>query len=95
MFTCQELATAVKYRLSVPVLIFNDDCYTAIKRMQEERFGRAYQVELTNPDFVKFAESFGAEGVSVETLDDLKLALRGALSAQGPTLIEVRTPLRR
>ena len=93
MFTCQELATAVKYGLNIPVIIFNDNCLTAIQKMQEERYGRPYQVELTNPDFVKFAESFGAAGRRVEALEELKPALRDALSAEVPTLIEVRIPL--
>ena len=89
MYTCQELATAVKYGISVPVILFNDNCYANIKQHQMKRFGRCSEVDLVNPDFVKFAESFGAKGVRIEGLGELKSAIEKAVEADGPTIIEV------
>jgi len=89
MYTCQELATAVKYGINVPVILFNDDCYANIRLQQMNQFGRCSEVDLVNPDFVKFAESFGAKGVRIEDLGELKPAIEEALEADGPTIIEV------
>jgi acetolactate synthase-1/2/3 large subunit len=89
MYTCQELATAVKYGINVPVILFNDDCYANIKQQQMENFGRCSEVDLVNPDFIKFAESFGAYGVRIKDWSDLKPAIEKALEADGPTIIEV------
>jgi acetolactate synthase-1/2/3 large subunit len=89
MYTCQELATAVKYGINVAVILFNDNCYANIKHQQIEKFGRCGEVDLVNPDFVKFAESFGANGVRVEDLNALKPAIEEALEADSPTIIEV------
>jgi acetolactate synthase-1/2/3 large subunit len=89
MYTCQELATAVKYGIGVPVILFNDDCYANIKQQQMKRFGRCGEVDLVNPDFVKFAESFGARGVRIGNWNELKPAIEKALEAEGPTIIEI------
>ena len=89
MYTCQELATAVKYGISVPVVLFNDSCYANIKQQQMKHFGRYSEVDLVNPNFVKFAESFGANGVKMEDLNDLKPSIEKALEADGPTIIEI------
>jgi thiamine pyrophosphate-dependent acetolactate synthase large subunit-like protein len=89
MYTCQELATAVKYGINVPVILFNDNCYANIRFQQMNHFGRCSEVDLVNPDFVKFAESFGANGVKIEDWSDLKPAIEKALEADSPTIIEV------
>ena len=94
LFTAQELATAVKYGLNVPVVIFNDDAYGAIKEDFVRDFGRAYEVDLVNPDFVKFAESFGAVGLRA-TPETLGETLRHALTLDKPSLIDVPVKLRR
>jgi len=89
MFGCQELATAVQFGLNLPVIIFNDGGYGTLKAFQDLAFsGRRVAVDLINPDFVKFAESFGAGGVRVESLKELKPALEKALAADRPTLID-------
>lgn len=89
MFSCQELATAIKYNLNIPILVFNDNCYGIIKHVQLKKFGRQIDVDLTNPNLIKFAESFGAVGVRLNSLKDLKPALMKALSAERTTLIEI------
>ncbi len=90
MFSVNELATAVKYRLPIVFLVVNDARYGAIKWLQERMFeGRWGETELANPDFVKLAESFGARGVKVKGLDDLADAIRAGFAAGGPTLVEL------
>ena len=66
MFAAQELATAVQYRLAVVVVVFNNNAFGNVLRDQTEQFaGRDIGSRLTNPDFVRFAESFdvGAQRV--------------------------------
>jgi acetolactate synthase-1/2/3 large subunit len=90
MFSVNELATAVKYRLPIVFLVVNDARYGAIKWLQERMFeGRWGETELANPDFVRLAEAFGARGVKVKGLDDLGEAIRAGFQADGPTLVEL------
>jgi acetolactate synthase-1/2/3 large subunit len=90
MFTSQELATAMLHGLSVPILLFNDSSFGAVKRDQAGRYcGRTIGVDLKNPDFVLFARAFGAEGVRAERLEDVGGMLGEALGRPVPTLIEI------
>jgi acetolactate synthase-1/2/3 large subunit len=89
MFSVNELATAVKYGLGIVFLVLNDQRYGAIKYLQEGIFGKYGEVDLANPDFPALARAFGAEGVRVESVDELPRALDKALSHAGPTLLEL------
>jgi thiamine pyrophosphate-dependent acetolactate synthase large subunit-like protein len=90
MFSVNELATAVKYRLPVVFLVLNDERYGAIKYLQEAMFdGRSSETDLANPDFVALARGFRAEGRRVHGLDDLGQALTQALAHPGPTVLEL------
>jgi thiamine pyrophosphate-dependent acetolactate synthase large subunit-like protein len=89
LFSVNELATAVKYRLGVVFLVLNDNRYGAIKYLQEGLFGRWGEADLVNPDFVALARAFGAEAERVEALDDLPRGLEKALAHPGPTLLEL------
>ena len=89
LFSVNELATAVKYRLPIVFLVLNDQRYGAIKWLQETMFGRWGEADLTNPDFPALAQAFGAEGRRVERFDDLPRALDKALGNPGPTLLEL------
>jgi acetolactate synthase I/II/III large subunit len=61
MFTATEMATAMHHRIPLTVVVFTDDAFGNVRRIQEERYGnRLIACDLTNPDFVRFAESFGA-----------------------------------
>lgn len=88
MFGCGEMATIAHYRLNMPVVVFNNGGYKILNNTQKRRFGRAIGTELTNPDFVKFGESFGFRSLRVGT-QELAPALQEALAANKPTLIEV------
>lgn len=90
MFNIQELATAAKYQLGLVSIIFNDNTYTNVQRQQDEWFdGRRICSDLTNPDFVKLAESFGIEAHRVSSPDELGRLLAKAFANSGPTVIEV------
>ena len=68
--------------------IFNDGAYGNSNRDQRERFhGREIGTALRNPDFVKFAESFGADAVQLAKGDDVGPALRDALGNTRPSVI--------
>ena len=93
MYTATELSTAVQQGISLPVVLCNDNTYDAIKRAQDrECDGRNIAVELANPDFVMFAQSFGVRGVRVTNGQGFGEALEEALQAEGPTVIEVFVP---
>jgi acetolactate synthase I/II/III large subunit len=90
MFTATEMATAVRHRIPLITLLFNDSHFGNVRRIQEERFGRTIASDLANPDFVKFAESFGAMAMRATSPAELGEALTRALAHRdGPTLIEV------
>ncbi len=91
MFTANEMATAVRHRIPLTTIVFNDGAFGNVRRIQQERFGnRLIASDLANPDFVKFAESFGAVGERARGPEELRAALRRALARRdGPTLIEV------
>ncbi|HEY1313420.1 MAG TPA: thiamine pyrophosphate-dependent enzyme, partial [Steroidobacteraceae bacterium] len=71
-------------------VVFADGAYGNVRRIQQEQFGnRLIASDLTNPDFVKYAESFGAAGRRVRSPQELGVALQAAFARCEPTLIEV------
>ena len=90
MFNVQELATAVHFRIPVVAIVFNDNAFGNVRRMQRDDYrGRTIASDLTNPDFVKMAESYGVMGLKATSPEELRGVLRRALKEPGPTLIEV------
>ena len=91
MFTATEMATAIRHRVPLVTIVFNDGAYGNVRRIQQERFGnRLIASDLANPDFVAFGKSFGAEAVRAHGPDELRRALRRAFAHRdGPALIEV------
>ena len=90
MFNVQELATAVHFRIPVVAIVFNDNAFGNVRRMQRDDYrGRTIASDLTNPDFVKMAESYGVMGLKATSPEELRGVLRRALKEAGPTLIEV------
>jgi len=88
LFAATELATAVQYGINTITVIYDDDAYGNSNRDQRERFhGRVIGTELRNPDFVKFAESFGADAVRLAKGDDIGPAIRDALGNTRPSVI--------
>ena len=90
LFTINELATAVHHQIPLTTIVFNDHAYGNVRRIQQLRFdGRVIASELTSPDFVKLADSFGVRGMRASTPAELRPCLRDALSSDEPAVIEV------
>jgi acetolactate synthase-1/2/3 large subunit len=91
LYTATELATAVRHRIPLVAVVFVDGAFGNVRRIQQEQFGnRQIACELTNPDFVRFAESFGAAAERVGGPDQLRAALRRAFARRdAPSLIEI------
>jgi len=85
-----ELATAARYNARVVFLVVNNAMYGTIRMHQERSYpGRVLGTDLTNPDFVAYAKSFGLPAWKVEHTDDFSPALARALAIEGPSLIEL------
>ena len=90
LFGIAELATAVHHGIPLTAVVFNDHAYGNVRRFQIENYdNRPIASDLTSPDFVRLAESFGARGLRAGTPDELRLRLREAFRGGGPTVIEV------
>ncbi|MBV9970078.1 MAG: acetolactate synthase, partial [Xanthobacteraceae bacterium] len=91
MFTANELSTAVRHRIPLVSIVFADGAFGNVRRIQEERYGnRLIASDLANPDFIRFAESFGVVAERAADPTALRAALRrGFARREGPTLIEV------
>lgn len=90
MFGVQEMATAVAHNIGVVALVFNDNAYGNVKRIQQSNYeGRTVASDLVNPDFVRLAESFGMRTERVTTPEALRPALKAAIKANAPALIEI------
>ena len=93
MFGVQELATAVQFGIGVVTLVFNNNAYGNVRRDQIQRFdGRVVASDLVNPDFVKLAESFGANAARVTSPEAFRPALERALADGGPYVIAIEVP---
>jgi acetolactate synthase-1/2/3 large subunit len=93
LYTGNELATAMRHRIPLVAVVFADGAFGNVRRIQQEQFGnRLIACDLANPDFVKYAESFGAAGRRASGPAELRLALREAFARREPTLIEVPVP---
>jgi acetolactate synthase-1/2/3 large subunit len=91
LFTANEMATAVRHRIPLVAVVFADGAFGNVRRIQEESYGnRLIACDLANPDFVRFAESFGAAAERATNPKELRAALRRGLARRdGPTLLEV------
>jgi acetolactate synthase-1/2/3 large subunit len=91
LFTSNELATAMRHRIPLTVVVFNDGAFGNVRRIQEESYGnRVIASDLANPDFVRYAQSFGAEAERARDPKELRAALKRAFKRRdAPTLIEV------
>jgi acetolactate synthase-1/2/3 large subunit len=90
MFNVQELSTAVRHRIPIVVVVFNDDAYGNVRNMQRDLHGnRLIASDLANPDFVRLAHSFGIAGQRVSGPEALRTALEQSIAADEPVLIEV------
>ena len=90
LFGVQELATAVHHGINLVTIVFNNRSYGNVRRDQQNLYdGRLIGADLTNPDFVQLAESFGAKGCRADTPAALKRVLETAFADDAPVVIEV------
>jgi acetolactate synthase-1/2/3 large subunit len=90
MFQVGELATAAQHKLGVVSVVFDNNCFGNVKKIQASNFGgRHIACDLENPDFVKLAESFHVPPFRAETPEALETSIGQALKVDGPTLIHV------
>ena len=89
MMNSQEMETAVRLNLNLVVLIVQDDAYGMIRWKQAADGFADFGLKFGNPDFVKYAESYGAKGTRVETADGLVPALETAFEEGGVQLVSV------
>jgi acetolactate synthase I/II/III large subunit len=94
MFGSSELATAVQHGINLVTVVFNNSSYGNVLRDQHRLFqGRDSGSRLRNPDFQIYAKSFGVPSWRVSDADSLRGALRQALAANAPALVEVLTDI--
>ena len=88
MMNSQEIETALRVGTPLVILIWNDSEYGLITWHQLRRFGRPSHIGFKNPDFVKYAESFGAKGYRVERAGDLGPTLKQALADDTVAIVD-------
>lgn len=89
LMNVQEIETASRLGLNIVIIIFDDGGYNLIKWKSMSKFGSAFAVDFSNPDFVKLADGFGVEGVRVQSSDSIEQALTWAFSKKTPVIIDV------
>jgi acetolactate synthase-1/2/3 large subunit len=88
LMNSQEIETAMREGAAIVILIWRDDAYGLIEWKQQAQFGRTSHVKFGNPDFVKYAESFGAKGYRISAADELLPTLRLALAENVVSVID-------
>ena len=88
LMNSQEIETAMRMKVPIVILIWNDCSYGLIEWKQMNIYGRHTNVQFTNPDFVKYADSFGAKGYRVERAEDLLPILKTALADNTVSIID-------
>jgi len=84
-----ELATCVDYNLNLKIMILNNGYLGMVRQLQEKNCdGRYSQTKISNPDFIKLAESYGIEASRVTCLSEIDDALKSAFSTKGPYIVE-------
>ncbi len=88
----QEMATAMSYKLPVKIVILNNGYLGMVRQWQELFYNKNYCSTCLhlNPDFVKLAQAFGAEGYLVEKTEDVVPVLKKAFSSPLPCIIDIR-----
>jgi acetolactate synthase I/II/III large subunit len=89
LMNCQELETAKRLKTPVVNVIWENRQFGSIVWKQDNKFGRHFGVDFTNPDFVKLAEAFGLPGFRCEAVEDFRAHLDKALSLDEPSIIVV------
>ncbi len=89
MMNSQEMETAVRLKLDITVIILNDNSYGMIKWKQAGMGFENYGLDLENPDFVKYAEAYGANGYRPTSCEDFEQILEKCVNSKGVHLIDL------
>ncbi|WP_159544874.1 acetolactate synthase AlsS [Streptococcus halichoeri] len=91
LFSAQELEVAVRRKLPIVHMIWNDGRYNMVEFQEVMKYNRSSGVQLGAVDFVKYAEAFGAKGYRVKSKEEFKETLAKAIqeSQDGPILIDI------
>ncbi|WP_042975556.1 acetolactate synthase AlsS [Bacillus subtilis] len=89
LFSAMELETAVRLKAPIVHIVWNDSTYDMVAFQQLKKYNRTSAVDFGNINIVKYAESFGATGLRVESPDQLADVLRQGMNAEGPVIIDV------
>jgi acetolactate synthase I/II/III large subunit len=89
MMNSQEMETAVRLKLHIVVIILRDDAYGMIKWKQANMKFANYGLDYGNPDFVAYAEAYGAKGWRVGSTEELQPRIKACLAEPGVHLIDV------
>jgi len=93
MYNVQELSTQAQQGIPLVTVVFNDNGYGNVRRMQVHKYNdHRIATDLLNPDMVKMAESFGVAGYRASSPEELRTVLRDALASNAPALIDVPLP---
>lgn len=85
----QELATCIDYNLDIKIMILNNGYLGMVRQLQEKSCeGRYSETKISNPDFIKLAESYGIKAKKVFSLSEVDDALNTAFSTNGPFIVE-------
>ncbi len=90
MYASGELSTAVKYGINVVAVVFNDGAYGNVARDLDQDFGGSYEADFVNPDFVAMAHAYGGKGFLATSPEELSSAIRSAIDADAPSIVEVK-----
>ncbi|SEI83219.1 acetolactate synthase-1/2/3 large subunit [Cyclobacterium xiamenense] len=90
MMNSQELETAVRLGLNLVVIVLNDQSYGMIKWKQEDMGFKDFGLDFKNPDFVQYAQSYGAHGYRPESDQELQQVLDKTLQSPGVHLIDLQ-----
>ena len=88
LMNSQEIETAMRLHTPIVILIWNDSAYGLIEWKQMNQFGRPSNIKFNNPDFVMYAESFGAKGYRIEKGEELLPTLEKALADDTVSIID-------
>jgi acetolactate synthase I/II/III large subunit len=88
MMNSQEMETAVRLKLNITVLILNDNSYGMIRWKQANMGFKDWGLTYNNPDFVKYAEAYGASGHRVTSAKQLPELLKSCLDTPGVHLVD-------
>ncbi|MCA9405312.1 MAG: acetolactate synthase large subunit [Candidatus Omnitrophica bacterium] len=89
MMNSQELETAVRLKLDINIIILRDDAYGMIKWKQNAMNYPDYGLDYGNPDFVKYAESYGARGHRLQSTEEFEPLLRSCINSGKIDVIDV------